>query len=76
MSANGFPNCNKSSDAFDDGGTADAAVGANKSTIFPELVGDDKNGLFAAADAPPVGDVNFVYCKVENTQIEYEFKLK
>lgn len=58
MSANGFPSCNKSSDAFEFAGTADAAVGPNKSTMFPELVGDDKNGLFAAADAP-VGDVNF-----------------
>lgn len=56
ISANGFPNCNRSSDAFEFGGRAEAAVGPNKSTIFPEVVGDDKNGLFAAADAPPVGD--------------------
>lgn len=60
ISANGFPNCSKSSDAFAFGGCAEAAVGPNKSTIFAALVGDDKNGLFAAADAPPVGDVNFV----------------
>lgn len=59
ISANGFPNCSRSSDAFAFGGWAEAAVGPNKSTIFPELVGDDKNGLFTAADAPPVGDVNF-----------------
>lgn len=56
MSANGFPNCNKSSDAFELAGTLEAAVGPNKSTIFPEVVGDDKNGLFAAA---LVGDANF-----------------
>lgn len=62
ISANGFPNCNKSSDAFEFGGWAEAAVGPNKSTIFPEVVGDDKNGLFAAADAPPVGDVDFDCC--------------
>lgn len=63
ISANGFPNCSKSSDAFAFGGCAEAAVGPNKSTIFVALVGDDKNGLFAAADAP-VGDVNFV-CLIE-----------
>lgn len=60
ISANGFPSCNKSSDAFAFGGWAEAAVGPNKSTIFPELVGDDKNGLFTAADAPPTGDTTFV----------------
>lgn len=63
ISANGFPSCNKSSDAFAFGGWADAAVGPNKSTILPDVVGDDKNGLFTAADAPPVGDVNFVCWK-------------
>lgn len=66
ISANGFPNCSKSSDAFAFGGWAEAAVGPNRSTIFAALVGDDKNGLFAAADAPPVGDVNFVCCKIKN----------
>lgn len=59
ISANGFPNCNKSSDAFAFGGWLEAAVGPNKSTIFPEVVGDDKNGLFTAAFAPPVGEANF-----------------
>lgn len=67
ISANGFPNCSKSSDAFAFGGCAEAAVGPNKSTIFVALVGDDKNGLFAAADAPPVGDVNFV-CLIEKIE--------
>lgn len=55
MSANGLPNCNKSSDAF---ALAVWAAGAlNRSTMLPELVGDDKNGLFTAAD---VGDTTFV----------------
>lgn len=73
ISANGFPNCNRSSDAFELGGTAEAAVGPNKLTIFPELVGDDKNGLFTAADAPPVGDVIFDCClKMDETDFERE----
>lgn len=71
ISANGFPNCSKSSDAFAFGGWAEAAVGPNKSTIFAALVGDDKNGLFAAADAPPVGDVSFVCCCIQNEIVKY-----
>ena len=58
MSANGLPNCNKSSEAFV---VAAAAVGCaeaapNKSTIGApaELAGgDDKKGFVSAALAPP-----------------------
>lgn len=56
MSANGLPNCSRSSEALACAGCADPP---NKSTMFPELVGDDKNGLFTAA-APDVGDATFV----------------
>lgn len=58
ISANGLPNCSKSSEAFVFVGWF---VAPNRSTILPEFVGDDKNGLFAAAAAPDVGDVSLVY---------------
>lgn len=57
ISANGLPNCNKSSEALV---AADAGAGTppNMSTMLAlELVGDDKNGLLSAAD---VGDATFV----------------
>lgn len=53
ISANGFPNCNKSSNAFDccAGCTAAPSAGPNKSTIFPEDAGGDaKNGFVAVGD--------------------------
>lgn len=58
ISANGFPNCNRSSDAFEFCGGAGAE---NRSTILPEFVGDDKNGLFTAAFAP-CGEPTFDCC--------------
>lgn len=72
ISANGFPNCNKSSDAFVFAdGCAPAAGAPNKSTIFPELVGDDKNGLLAAADC---GDTTFDCCFKRNDTIKKKTK--
>lgn len=59
MSANGLPNCNRSSDAFD----CDCGAGTppNMSTMLAlELVGDDKNGLLSAAAAADVGDATLV----------------
>lgn len=53
ISANGFPNCNKSSKAFDGcAGCADAPSAApNKSTMLPdEAGGDDKNGFVAVGE--------------------------
>lgn len=64
ISANGLPNCSKSSEAFDCVFCAPAveSVPPNRSTIFVDCVGDDKNGFVAAAVAPlpPVGDVSLV----------------
>lgn len=72
ISANGFPNCNKSSEAFDEV-CALAAVesgGPNKSTIFPELAGgDDKNGFVAALAALFVGDDTFVCLRIERGRL-------
>lgn len=54
ISTNGFPNCNKSSDALDAGADCPAtSLPPNKSTIFVlDAGGDDKNGLFVG----PVGE--------------------
>lgn len=55
ISANGLPNCKRSSDALAGAG---ADTPPNMSTILAlELVGDDKNGLLIADD---VGDATFV----------------
>lgn len=53
MSANGFPSCNKSSNAFDCccAGCALPSAAPNKSTIFPDDAGgDDKNGFVAVGE--------------------------
>lgn len=57
ISANGFPNCSRSSIAFDGAAPPVApSAGPNRSTILPELDGgDDKKGFVAA----PVGDDTF-----------------
>lgn len=57
ISANGLPNCSRSSMAFDGAAPPEApSAGPNRSTILPELDGgDDKKGFVAA----PVGDDTF-----------------
>lgn len=65
ISANGLPNCSKSSDAFEAEAAADCAGAApNKSTIgapAEDAGGDDRNGFVSAAPAPPllVGEETF-----------------
>lgn len=80
ISANGFPNCSKSSEAFVPPAVlpapaapvepaAVAGAAPNRSTIgAPALLagGDDKNGFVSAAPAPPaVGEETFDCCKMD-----------
>ncbi len=63
ISANGFPNCKRSSEAFDGACAAAAVLSApNRSTILAfaaDAGGEDKNGFVAAFAAELVGDETF-----------------
>lgn len=66
ISANGLPNCSRSSDAFDEYADWFGSVGKlpppNRSTMLAWVAGgDERNGLLTAA-MPEVGEVSFVCC--------------